>query len=57
MILSIVLVVILIIVVAATLITKSIFDGIRREVAKSITSIPESIDADLEVLKVLRIIK
>ena len=56
MILSIIALVVLAISLVAYVITKSIFDGIRGEVKKSLTAIPASIDADLDILRALRII-
>ncbi len=57
MILTAVILIVLAISLVATLITKSIFDGIRADIDAAAPMISETIDGDLEILKILRIIK
>lgn len=57
MILSIIIAIVLVITLVATLISKAIFADIRKEIDSSTALVAETIDHDLDILRVLRIIK
>lgn len=57
MILSIIIAIVLVIAMVATLITKAVFADIRKDIDASTKLVADTIDSDLDILRMLRIIK